>query len=535
MQRSLVRLFILRRVASVLVLFLPLCAGHAQVVWLGGTGNWYGPWLGNTLGGAIPPSATTNWGTGFQFPNFTDAVVIGLVGTNYGYSIGAVNGTAILNTPASVTNILLGQGASGELDVAGTTLNAMGIQVGESGGSGTLSVSAGGVVNVSPGSLAIGHGTVMVSGLLTASEDIVVNGTLSISAGGVVNGHDVVIGLGASGTVTVSGSGSQLNVGGGSSIVGISGGQGTLSILNGGVVTIVGDFGVNSGSSIMVSGSGSQLNAPFDGLGGTLTIQNGAQVTSPANVVVGAPGMVTLTGAGSEWNTGLLLIDGSIDVSGGAQFVTSTSSFSTSLIGGGQGSIALSGPGTSWFAGNLEIGYGGAGKLTVEDGAVADLGSITIDPMGAIIVDGSGSQLSGLNLSMLGDLTLSDGAIGNIFGNYQLVGLVTLDIAGPDAFGQLGFDPAQVGSIGGTIDIDFIDGFKPSPNESFVLIKGGNFASPIVEVSGLPPGTGYTFSNGTLTIGPVVTPEPSSFALLGGSMALIGLAAAGRRLRRRAL
>ena len=41
----------------------------SAIVWDGGTGNWFGPWLGNLPGNPIPiPTPTTNWTCEFCYP-----------------------------------------------------------------------------------------------------------------------------------------------------------------------------------------------------------------------------------------------------------------------------------------------------------------------------------------------------------------------------------------------------------------------------------------------------------------------------------
>lgn len=125
----------------------PECV-FGQVIWNGGTGNWFGPWLGNTSVIGIPASTpATNWTCEFCLPGPSDTANIG---TLFGSPIGPVTGTAILNSTTTVAGVALGNGAFGGLNViSGGNLTATGgITVGTvAPGSGTLAVSAGGVVN----------------------------------------------------------------------------------------------------------------------------------------------------------------------------------------------------------------------------------------------------------------------------------------------------------------------------------------------------------------------------------------------------
>ena len=89
-----------------------------QVIWLGGTGNWSGPWLGNTVDGTIPSfpnTPTSNWSNLFYLPGPADTVYIGAI---YPSPAVPVTGTAILNSATTVAGVVLGSGASGGLQVS---------------------------------------------------------------------------------------------------------------------------------------------------------------------------------------------------------------------------------------------------------------------------------------------------------------------------------------------------------------------------------------------------------------------------------
>src|ERR1017187_9487159 len=62
------------------------------VVWDGGTGDWFGPWLGNLPGVPAPsPTPTTNWTCEVCVPGAKDTANIG---TLFGSPIGPVTGAA---------------------------------------------------------------------------------------------------------------------------------------------------------------------------------------------------------------------------------------------------------------------------------------------------------------------------------------------------------------------------------------------------------------------------------------------------------
>jgi len=114
-------------------------------------------------------------------------------------------------------------------------------------------------------------------------------GTLNIQNGGTASAANVTIGQnsGSVGTVTVNGSGSQLNVSN-SLTVGAAGGTGALNIQNGGTVTTQGNafVGQTAGTgNVLVDGAGSNwtvngfLNLGSSG-NGTLIFSDNAQVSA---------------------------------------------------------------------------------------------------------------------------------------------------------------------------------------------------------------------------------------------------------------
>ncbi len=221
-----------------------------QVLWDGGSGDWYGPWLGSLPGNPIPiPTPTTNWGCEFCYPGAGDSVNIG---TLYGGPIGAVGGTVFLNKSTTVAGVSLGVGAFGGLQVSGGTLTTLGLSVGTLGpGSGTLTIS-GGVANSGFAWLGVSAGTsgaTTVSGAasqlnISGSQELLVGrqgkGTLSIQSSGAVTSDNALIGAlsGSSGQATVAGVGTQWSDSGVLTIG--NSGSGTLTIANGGKVSSAG-------------------------------------------------------------------------------------------------------------------------------------------------------------------------------------------------------------------------------------------------------------------------------------------------------
>ncbi|RPJ92370.1 autotransporter outer membrane beta-barrel domain-containing protein [Achromobacter xylosoxidans] len=174
-------------------------------------------------------------------------------------------------------------------------------------------------------------------------------GTLQIGATGVVSNGSGFIGrqVGSTGHVTVSGTGAQWTNSAGLS-VGFSG-TGTLGVSNGGVVrsttnTYVGVAAGGTGT-VTVSGLGSQLNTTgFMRVGqtgnGTLQISDSAVVSNAAAVVgydPGSVGVVTVSGAGTQWNSSAQL---SVGASGNGAVTISNDAVvsATSAVVGGAAS-----------------------------------------------------------------------------------------------------------------------------------------------------------------------------------------------------
>ncbi|MGY4320350.1 autotransporter outer membrane beta-barrel domain-containing protein [Bradyrhizobium sp. JR3.5] len=193
--------------------------------------------------------------------------------------------------------------------------------------------------------------------------------------------------VGSSGGVTVDGAGSSLVVGKDLK-VGYTG-RGALNVQNGGAVSNVSTFigsNVGSNGSVTVNGAGSSLSsAAFIYVGysgtGTLDIQNGGTVNTAPGVTrgiagigyyAGSNGTVTIDGAGSSWTHG-----GVLDVGGGGTGTLTiqngaTASMLGSAVGfaaGSNGAVTVTGSGSSWsnsFV--LLVGDAGTGSLTIQNG-----------------------------------------------------------------------------------------------------------------------------------------------------------------------
>ena len=379
---------------------------------------------------------------------------VGYIGNASG-STGVVTVTGSGSKWANSSTLNVGASGTGTLNIlsSGTVTNAAGVVGQLSGSTGTVNVNAGTWTNGS--TLYVGQygtGTVAVSNA----------GAVSVTGVGYI-GYAAT----ATGVVTVDGSGSTFSTT--SSLAVGQSGKGTLTVSNGGVVTtsLDGLIGNASGSTgtVAVTGSGSKwtvsrtLDVGNAG-NGSLSVLNGAVVTDGGTFVVGngagITGTVAIDGTGSTLNVGYYPASigssgtGTVSITNGGALVAQTG-YSTVTLGAaatGVGSVTLDGSGSTWTTTNTTIGGLGKGTFNVTDGGVANTGYTFVGnsagSTGSITVDGSGSKWIGYNSTVIGfsgtgSLTVTNG--GYFFGS-----------AGNNASQGLQFG-RNVGSVGtGTID-----------------------------------------------------------------------------------
>lgn len=222
----------------------------------------------------------------------------------------------------------------------------------------------------------------------SCTNDATVDSNLSVGITSISDGY--------TGTITVDSADMSVN---GQLTV-----NGNLSIVNAGTVTvssgnqiIIGNATDDEGT-ITVNGTGSQLNNSNArirvGNAGTghLVIQNGAIVTTGNTYVgygPGSVGTVTVDGAGSVWNTdqqgGLGYIgrqaEGSLTISNGGVVNTLAAPWQIGGLAGSTGTVEVTGSGSQLnMTGdnvNLRVGYSSTGSLTVNDGGVVSVEGVT--------------------------------------------------------------------------------------------------------------------------------------------------------------
>ncbi|MGY4427217.1 outer membrane autotransporter protein [Bradyrhizobium sp. JR6.1] len=381
-------------------------------------------------------------------------IYVGYSGTG---TLDIQNGGTVTTAPGvtrSIAGIGYDPGSNGTvtIDGAGSSWTHGGfLDVGVSG-TGTLTIQNGATASMlgSDVGFAVGsNGAVTVTGSgssWTMSDDLYVgaNGTgaLTIKAGGAVDDLNGRIGFtpSSSGSVTVTGSGSswtnaaELYVG--------TAGTGTLTIADGGVVrngsgsnAYVGYF-VGSSGGVTVDGAGSSLvvgkdlKVGYTGRG-ALNVQNGGAVSNVSTFIgsnVGSNGSVTVNGAGSSLSSAAFIYvgysgTGTLDIQNGGT-VNTAPGVTRGIAGigyyaGSNGTVTIDGAGSSWTHGGvLDVGGGGTGTLTIQNGATASmLGSavgFAAGSNGAVTVTGSGSSWSNSFVLLVGDagtgsLTIQNG------------------------------------------------------------------------------------------------------------------------------
>jgi len=385
------------------------------------------------IGSGAQVTGLGNWIVGSEGQG-TLLVLQGATGSSGGLDIGEAPG---------------GQGSMTLTDAGTTWTNSSSTAIVGDYGTGTVTVENGAVLNTS--GIRIGNqvellaaeGTVTITGSgsqLNSTADVDVGvaaeGTLNVQNGGVVNSAGVRLGIspGGTGTVTVSGSMSQListaavNVG--------ELGVGTLTVQQGATGSSSGlDIGLSAGGqgTMMLSDqntawTSSSARATIGDAGtGTLTVQNGAVLITNGVTVgtqVGSSGTVTVNGSGSVLNSQTFVDD--VGVSGRGTLTlqegatASSGGLDLGLEAGGQGSMLLTGANTTWTN-----GFGG--NVTVGDagtGVMTISGGAVLSNSGNLIVGNDATASGVLNILGGGQVNGVVGTIGNLAGSTGTV-LVT--------------------------------------------------------------------------------------------------------------
>jgi hypothetical protein len=409
----------------------------------------------------------------------------------------ASGGTIAGGSPNGLMFMTVGRdGATGRLNVdgAGSSVTVQGVggvnTQGLTGFGGTLQVGRGGPVAGGPSST----GTV---GITNGGRITIGDGGTPAPSGG--PGLQVGLGNGSSGSVSISGPGSRLEVVGGSagSIAtaqfGLTGfgssvgpGNGSLTVSNGGQFSVTGlrdariELGVGAGSTGTLSASGGAVvsaarlsvgsaggtgNAAFDAARLNLA---GTSVGSSGNAI--GPTMIIGSGGGSGTVT---LRNGSIASFSGSTPTSGILIGGTPLNPGGTGSLDVTGGSAVTFQSTMtqtfiQVGAtaGGSGRMTVDGGSQVRLsndGSMVVarapTSTGTLLVQGSSTVDAGAFFGVSHDGTASTG--GNGTATFAAGSTLVADEIRIGTGGTLRGSGTHVGNLildGGVLDPGFSPG-----------------------------------------------------------------------------
>ena len=427
--------------------------------------------------------------------------------------------------------------------------------------------------NSATSTLAAGSGQLDVGSLLDSSpsgsmvtlNSIVVGdagvGTLEIGMGATLASHSssLVVGnqFGSNGTVTMNGPLSQFLLNSGATVdVGL---HGT------GVFTIQNNATFDADNFMVGAGTGSEGTANVTGTGAAVS----AELLYDDNLVVGGQGsgnlVVTMGGFVAPSGTGV----GNVTVGGSYYGTLSVRDDATlfeanNMIVGGPsaflgGSVKLANGATMEVANMVTIGPGGSidvagdfvevpnlGQIPIYNGGGLTIGSTsTLAADNQILVNPGGILSAGhsfLTTEAYGELVNNGGTIligdpvsFGIYGDYdQISGELDLEFDGESNFDQIDAT-GGIDITGGTIDLDFDDGFAPKAGDTFDLLDGTpgdvDVSGVTFKINGLEPGFDYqtmidpqtgAYELYAVNDG-VAIPEPAS-ALLGLGLGLLALA-----------
>ena len=436
-----------------LLAFAGFCqSANAQYdAWINsGTGNWSDS--SNWGLSTVPTSAMT---VGVQ--NGTAVISSGSATAGQLYVGGGGTGAIQISGPASLQTsgayAVIGQNGSGSVSLshAGASWTYNGTMlVGYSGGTGSLSITAGAVQQTGNSGADVivggagGNGILTISGpsasLSTNGGGIYLgstgdngHGQMSITAGGQASSGYGWVGSnpGTVGIAEVSGTGSRWNIHDSLWVASSSSAVGHLTLSSGGTVTTGGQvfLGRDGQGSITVTGDGSQLitgtrsssgergsifMAESPGANATLTVADGGVIRASSEAYPSYTRTLYLTGAGSDASSQATLqigtggragaVDGAIIINGGngrAEVVFNHSDaayfFDAKITG--SASVTHAGPGTTYLVGGLKDYTGGttisAGTLGIDGFGTLGTGTVTIG--GGTLKTGSGGEAGSRN------------------------------------------------------------------------------------------------------------------------------------------
>ncbi|WP_221029599.1 autotransporter-associated beta strand repeat-containing protein [Actomonas aquatica] len=432
--------------------------------------------------------------TGDQTYTGTTTVSEGTLQIGDGGTTGSIASSSIVNNAnlafnrsnaVTAANNISGSGSvtqsgSGTLTLSGTNTYSGGTTV--SGG--TLAISSDAKLGASSGALAVTNGATLNTG-----GDFRTNRAVTIDGSGsnLYNNGELIIGNGGTGSLTLTdgGSASAYNL-----TLAFGGGTGSVNIGDGSSVTVGNATSLGSATSNITLGNGGTLTTTtlggtgtFDFAGGTLvaageftsglsgTLTNASTVNTNGHATtlsgnLSGTGALTKSGSGTLTLSGTNTYSGGTTVSGGTLAISSDAKLGASsgalavtngatLNTGGDfrtnRAVTIDGSGSNLYNnGELIIGNGGTGSLTLTDGATASTYNLTLafgGGTGSVNI-GDGSSVTVGNTTSLGSAT-SNITLGNggTLTTANLGGTGTFDFAGGTLVAGGAFTSGMSGSV----------------------------------------------------------------------------------------
>jgi T5SS/PEP-CTERM-associated repeat protein len=360
-------------------------------------------------------------------------------------------------------------------------------------------------------------------------------------------------------------------------------------------VLLTSTFNINENLTL----NGAELTRDFNATinlaaGKTLTVQNGGDVSISGNYPISTASTTVVTGAGSTFScTSQLLLSGgsTMNILAGADLFIGSAQVSIGDAGG-NGTMTVDGSGSSLLANPLRVGFaGGAGILTFSNGSTGTINGMYIDDSmspgtngivniqsgatvttsaleiapnaaanhGAVTITGAGSELTvsgstviGAASASNGELNVEDGgaftsgdapttvnATGTIAiagGTYLSLGDLAID-GGEltrDASGQLLFDMGKTLTVqaGGDVNItgafssNFLSNFLVTGSGSTLSVNGNftmmNSSELIAEAGGSVSVTGGQTNIGSGPSSGMVSVTGAGSSFTGGTLVIVG-------------
>ena len=468
------------------------------------------PYAANSSGTTTANSVTVNSG-GFTFDfgphlppgdmtlpgNSSGLTVTADTGFKVGTTAFSGSGTATLTVTGSGqlsttdAQIGIGVGVNGKVTLTGNQTSWIDSAVGQSGGmiignsfvgdlsggTGTVTVTSGAMLQANGGLTIgnIGSGTLNVTGATATAASILIGGaanstgTANIGASSTITSSGVMfVGYNGTGSLTVSGSGALLSALNDLRIGNIAGSSGSVTLQQGGAMTVTGALGVGvaGGGSLVMNGpaiatiGGDMLLAISAGGSGTASISQGATVNVTGGLGVGmaGPGSMTVSGVGTSVTAGKNALVGnsatgtcSVTVQQGGTLrvqtgaATSQLTFDLGAVSGASGQLTVTDSGSSLATTGLGQGAGTATVNVQNGGSIA----ANVFEIGGTAGGTGQATITGTNSSVvvtLGAATLANGFMGiGQFGQ----GTLSINAAGSASapFVLIGEHPGAVGQI----------------------------------------------------------------------------------------